>query len=680
MYVKGMLRDHLKIIFNVTRTFLSLYIIVTSSITFCYCLIYGKNMTGQIGTSSRRKQRIENKKKKMAALLDIVKLNEYDRQKSKNKLQLPKENDCCENVETDQEFDPTPKKKLKTENIGLGRSGKPTLEGTEYLELKKRLREKTMCIKQVGDMDLDIGHNASLKVDMNSRCPLFLSDIQHLILYSQVGVHSPYSPARWCSLEKYNRLANVTILIIENISLYHYEAFESQFEFLKTNFPHKIEIVCPFSYNNDIVQELSMVPLSATQMKKLINEHGSLDEATKACGEVFNTVNNFFPVDHEENSSSSTQNDLPGNDKYPRTQLLLSGWQMIEENFPLPIKGLMERKYSDYILTKQKYKHVNAHSPMIAMDCEMCKTSTGDLELTRISIVNEKHEVIYDTLVKPENKIVDYLTRFSGINSKMLKNVTKKLKDVQKELIELLPDDAILVGQSLSNDLHALKMMHPYIIDTSVIYNVTGDRCRKTKLQTLAREFLDEKIQTGHQGHCSSEDSLACMKLTQLKLSKHLYFGDAVMNSIRTQQRAYPDIGSANYATGLLTQCIKGGNRVNVVAVDDIAEKYRFYTDKKQTVLNHITCVKKDSNKQVIEELCSTVNTNNLNIGHLRIATGLIADETPNREKVFKLLDKWIAKVSDAADKPSLIGVILSGQKGGGNGVCFLQLKREYII
>lgn len=90
----------------------------------------------------------------------------------------------------------------------------------------------------------------------------------------------------------------------------------------------------------------------------------------------------------------------------------------------------------------------------------------GDLELTRVSAVNEQHEVIYDTLVKPKNKIVDYLTRFSGINAKMMKTVNTDLKEVQKKLRELIPKDAILIGQSLSNDLHALKMMHPYVIDT----------------------------------------------------------------------------------------------------------------------------------------------------------------------------------------------------------------------
>lgn len=47
---------------------------------------------------------------------------------------------------------------------------------------------------------------------------------------------------------------------------------------------------------------------------------------------------------------------------------------------------------------------------------------------------------------------------FSGITKKILKPVTTKLKDVQRQLKILLPPDAVLVGHSLDLDLRALKV------------------------------------------------------------------------------------------------------------------------------------------------------------------------------------------------------------------------------
>ena len=116
------------------------------------------------------------------------------------------------------------------------------------------------------------------------------------------------------------------------------------------------------------------------------------------------------------------------------------------------------------------------------------------------------------SLVLPENPIINYLTQFSGITKKSLEGVTKRLEDVQKDLQNLLPSNAVLVGQSLNSDLHALQMMHPYVIDTSVIYNVTGNRSRKTKLSILSNMFLGQDIQIdGRKGHDPEEDARAAM-------------------------------------------------------------------------------------------------------------------------------------------------------------------------
>jgi hypothetical protein len=73
-------------------------------------------------------------------------------------------------------------------------------------------------------------------------------------------------------------------------------------------------------------------------------------------------------------------------------------------------------------------------------------------------VLDESGETIYDTLVMPDNPIVDYLTQYSGMTAERLEGVTTTLKDVQAELKKLVSYDNILVGHSLENDMKVLKV------------------------------------------------------------------------------------------------------------------------------------------------------------------------------------------------------------------------------
>lgn len=46
-----------------------------------------------------------------------------------------------------------------------------------------------------------------------------------------------------------------------------------------------------------------------------------------------------------------------------------------------------------------------------ALDCEMCYTTVG-LELTRVTVIDRDLNTAYESLVKPENPIIDYNTRY----------------------------------------------------------------------------------------------------------------------------------------------------------------------------------------------------------------------------------------------------------------------------
>lgn len=86
-------------------------------------------------------------------------------------------------------------------------------DSNQYASLKEELRKRKKKLQAIPRLTLKaVGENATLDVkNVGKRIPIFLSDVQHLLLYSLLGHHSPYLPARWCQLEKYNKvmLANV---------------------------------------------------------------------------------------------------------------------------------------------------------------------------------------------------------------------------------------------------------------------------------------------------------------------------------------------------------------------------------------------------------------------------------------------------------------------------------------
>lgn len=70
--------------------------------------------------------------------------------------------------------------------------------------------------------------------------------------------------------------------------------------------------------------------------------------------------------------------------------------------------------------------------------------------------------MVYESLVKPYNPIINYVTKFSGITPQILKDVGTRLEDVQAAIREIMPPDVILIGHSLNLDLHALKVRTIY--------------------------------------------------------------------------------------------------------------------------------------------------------------------------------------------------------------------------
>ncbi|KAK0645492.1 RNA exonuclease 4 [Cercophora newfieldiana] len=150
----------------------------------------------------------------------------------------------------------------------------------------------------------------------------------------------------------------------------------------------------------------------------------------------------------------------------------------------------------------------------LAIDCEMVGIGTGGHEsaLARVSVVDFHGKQVYDSYVRPREKVTDWRTHVSGIAPKHMATA-RSFEEVQGEVAGLLKD-RVVVGHDVKHDLQVLELDHSarMIRDTAKFsgFKEFGNG-PKPALKVLARELLGVEIQTGQ--HSSVEDARVAMML-----------------------------------------------------------------------------------------------------------------------------------------------------------------------
>jgi RNA exonuclease 1 len=191
-----------------------------------------------------------------------------------------------------------------------------------------------------------------------------------------------------------------------------------------------------------------------------------------------------------------------------------------------------------------------------------CLTEDGK-ELARVCLINYvSGKVIYDQLVKPENPITNYLTRWSGITEESMARATTTFTQVREKLTGILTSKPtpVLAGHSLESDLRALKMSHPRCIDTAVIYHHPRGRPLKPGLAWLTKKWCRREIQNrGDGGHDPEEDARACLELLKKKVENGPGYGEFKTD----QESIFERISRSTRSGGVRTAVVDHGTPSN---------------------------------------------------------------------------------------------------------------------
>jgi DNA polymerase III epsilon subunit-like protein len=172
----------------------------------------------------------------------------------------------------------------------------------------------------------------------------------------------------------------------------------------------------------------------------------------------------------------------------------------------------------------------------VSFDCEMGYTTLG-LEVIRVTAVSwPDGRLLLDALVRTYGEILDLNTRFSGVAKEAYASAmpyqapfveAAELRRVESPaaarqlLFDLISSETPLMGHAIENDLNVLRIIHPFVVDTVLLYPHPRGLPIRFGLKILSQKHLARGIQTaGEAGHDSKEDAVATGDLVTKKVAE----------------------------------------------------------------------------------------------------------------------------------------------------------------
>ncbi|KAJ4305820.1 RNA exonuclease 3 [Kalmusia sp. IMI 367209] len=174
----------------------------------------------------------------------------------------------------------------------------------------------------------------------------------------------------------------------------------------------------------------------------------------------------------------------------------------------------------------------------VCFDCEMGYTTQG-FELLRLTVVSwPSHKPVIDVLVRPLGYILDLNTQWSGVTMDQFLNAkphdpeNPKPKRTELRIVESpyvardlflkhVSRDTPVLGHALENDLNVIRLIHPTIVDTVILYPTRSGLPYRHSLKTLAKQHLGLDVQQGGaSGHDSYEDARTTGELIRFTVAQ----------------------------------------------------------------------------------------------------------------------------------------------------------------